>query len=61
MFYSFFIVAFAILNLSSCVINKHYYEYYEADIPDWNDFSKILRKQYENYFIEDVYCFLSCD
>ena len=44
------------LTLTSCMINKHYYEYYETDIPTTYNFDKKTFQIYKDYMVEDVYC-----
>lgn len=41
---------------SACMINKHYYEYYETDIPTTYNFDKKTLNKYPAYCVEDVYC-----
>ncbi len=48
-------LSISIINVS-CVVNKHYYETYETDIPSTYNFKKISKERYNDYFVEDVYC-----
>jgi len=41
---------------TSCMINKHYYEYYETDIPTTYNFDKKTFNKYPDYCVEGVYC-----
>lgn len=50
-----FLIFFLFLNIS-CVFNKHYYVYYKTDLPELTEYPKISKKQYADFFIEDVYC-----
>ena len=52
-----FLIFFSVSSIfTSCMLNKHYYEFYETDIPSTYNFKKISPKKYKDYFVEDVYC-----
>ena len=55
---SFFLFLLLSLLNSSCVINKHYCVYYKTNLPELEKYPQISKKQYANFFIEDVYCCL---
>ena len=52
MFLYFILLVF--LN-SSCIINKHYYEYYETSLPDINEYENIAKDEFEEYFFDNIY------
>ena len=53
LFLIFFFVSFI---FTSCILNKHYYEFYETNIPSIYNFEKISPEKYKDYFVKDVYC-----
>ena len=55
-----FPIFFIIILSNSCVLNKHYYRCYETFLPHFNDYEKISKENFGEYFYDDIYFYLAC-